>query len=166
MFLLTGDGIVMKIIKFPAPFQHKHPPIKNVNELLAEGGTSGQRSADWVARNIGSWKFIIIQSLLLTVWVILNVTAFIYHWDPYPFILMNLILSLQAAYTAPIIMMSQNRQAERDRIDAHNDYQTNLKSEEEIRAILSHLEAQDEALTQIQQFLINLKSDSEKIELQ
>jgi uncharacterized membrane protein len=156
----------MKIIKFPAPFQHKHPPIKNVNELLEEKGTTGQRSADWVARNIGSWKFIIIQSILLTFWVILNVTAFIYHWDPYAFILMNLVLSLQAAYTAPIIMMSQNRQSERDRIEAHNDYQTNLKSEEEIRAILTHLAAQDEALIQIQQFLVDLKSGSEKIEVE
>ena len=156
----------MKIIKFPAPFQHKHPPIQNVNELLAEKGTTGQRSADWVARNIGSWKFIIIQSILLTFWVILNVTAFIYHWDPYPFILMNLVLSLQAAYTAPIIMMSQNRQSERDRVEAHNDYQTNLKSEEEIRAILTHLAAQDEALIQIQQFLLDLKAGSEKIEVQ
>jgi uncharacterized membrane protein len=156
----------MKIIKFPSPFQHKHPPIQNVNELLEERGTTGQQAADWVARNIGSWKFIIIQSLLLTVWVIINVTAYIYHWDPYPFILMNLVLSLQAAYTAPIIMMSQNRQSERDRVEAHNDYQTNLKSEEEIRAILTHLAAQDEALTQIQQFLIDLKSGSEKIEVQ
>jgi len=156
----------MKLIKFPAPFQHKHPPIQNVNELLAEKGTTGQRSADWVARNIGSWNFIIIQSILLTFWVILNVTAFIYHWDPYPFILMNLILSLQAAYTAPIIMMSQNRQSERDRVEAHNDYQTNLKSEEEIRAILTHLAAQDEALTQIQQFLIDMISGSQKMEVQ
>ena len=156
----------MKLIKFPAPFQHKHPPIRNVNELLAEKGTTGQRSADWVARNIGSWKFIIIQSILLTFWVILNVTAFIYHWDPYPFILMNLVLSLQAAYTAPIIMMSQNRQSERDRVEAHKDYQTNLKSEEEIRAILTHLAAQDEALIQIQQFLLDLKAGSEKIEVQ
>ena len=73
----------MKLIKFPAPFQHKHPPIQNVNELLAEKGTTGQRSADWVARNIGSWKFIIIQSILLTFWVILNVTAFIYPQRPH-----------------------------------------------------------------------------------
>ncbi len=75
--------------------------------------------------------------------------AWSYHWDPYPFILMNLLLSLQAAYTAPMIMMSQNRKADRDRLEAHNDYLINLKAEEEIRAILDHLVAQDQALMQI-----------------
>jgi uncharacterized membrane protein len=90
-------------------------------------------------------------------WVILNVAAVIRHWDPYPFILMNLVLSMQAAYTAPIIMMSQNRQAERDRLEAHNDYIINQKAEEEIRAVMDHLETQNEALLQIYQILDNRK---------
>ena len=71
------------------------------------------------------------------------------HWDPYPFILMNLFLSLQAAYTAPMLMMSQNRMAARDRIEAHNDYEINRKAEEELRAVLDHLSTQDEALAKI-----------------
>jgi uncharacterized membrane protein len=136
-------------LRFPAPFRHEHPPVRDVNILEQERQTLGWRAADRVATIVGSWKFIIIQSLLLAGWATLNVTAWIRHWDPYPFILMNLFLSLQAAYTAPVIMMSQNRQAERDRIEAKNDYEVNRKAEEEIRAILDHLSAQNEALRDI-----------------
>lgn len=107
-----------------------------------------------------SSKFIIIQSVILTGWVILNITAWVNHWDPYPFILMNLVLSLQAAYTAPVIMMSQNRQAARDRLETHNDYLINQKAEEEIRAILSHLAAQDQALGVIHQMLLEVKAQN------
>ena len=99
-----------------------------------------------MAALIGSWEFLITQSIILGIWVGLNVAAWIHHWDPYPFILMNLILSIQAAYAAPIIMMSQNRQAARDHLEAHNDYVINKKAEEEIRAILEHNAAQNEAL--------------------
>ncbi len=139
----------MKNIAFPHPFKHEHPPIKNVNELYEEKLTAGQRAADRVAQIMGSWKFVLIQTFLLFIWAVLNTIAWINHWDPYPFILMNLVLSLQAAYTAPVIMMSQNRLAEKDRIDAHNDYLTNIKAEVEVRAILEHLHAQDEALSVI-----------------
>jgi len=138
----------MKKIVFPAPFKHEHI-IRNVNDLYNEKLSVGQRAADKVAQIVGSWKFIIIQTLLLSLWALLNVTAWVYHWDPYPFILMNLFLSLQAAYTAPALMMSQNRLSEKDRIDAHNDYQLNIKAEHEVRAILDHLEAQNEALQKI-----------------
>jgi uncharacterized membrane protein len=85
-----------------------------------------------VAEIIGSWRFIIIQSTLLAVWIALNITAYVYRWDPYPFILLNLALSFQAAYAAPIIMMSQNRQSEKDHLQAKNDYEVNLKAELEI----------------------------------
>jgi uncharacterized membrane protein len=129
-----------------------------VNEILEEELTFGQRAADWTTNVMGSWTFIIVQSVLLVLWVILNVVGWSKHWDPYPFILMNLVLSLQAAYTAPIIMMSQNRQAVRDRLDAHNDYLINQKAEEEVRAILDHLAAQDQALTQIHQILLDLRA--------
>ncbi|MBN1548660.1 MAG: DUF1003 domain-containing protein [Syntrophaceae bacterium] len=96
--------------------------MKNVNEITEALLTFGKRASDWVATNIGSWTFIIVQSLILTVWVILNITAYVRHWDTYIFILMNLIFSLQAAYTDPIIMVSQNRQFIRGLLDAHNDY--------------------------------------------
>jgi uncharacterized membrane protein len=126
--------------------------------LVAEQLTLGHRASDWVAATAGSWKFIIFQSVLLMIWVALNIISLIQHWDPYPFILMNLLLSLQAAYTAPIIMMSQNRQAERDRIEAHHDFEINQKAELEIRAILDHLAAQDQALAEMHKMLSQLAS--------
>jgi uncharacterized membrane protein len=97
--------------------------------------TVGQRIADTVAANMGSWRFIIIQSAILVVWIILNVTAYIQQWDPYPFILLNLALSFQAAYAAPFIMMSQNRQQDIDRQKAENDFQVNVKAELEIELL-------------------------------
>jgi uncharacterized membrane protein len=145
-------------IQFPRPFVHDHPPVQNTNLLFEEKKTPGIRASDRFAAVIGSWKFIIIQSGVLIVWVLLNLTAWIYHWDPYPFILMNLVLSLQAAYATPIIMMSQNRLADRDRIEAHNDYLLNVKSEEEVRLILEHLDAQNRALAAIHDILDLKKS--------
>lgn len=84
---------------------------------------------------MGSWSFIIIQSLILLVWIVLNITAYVKRWDPYPFILLNLALSFQAAYAAPFIMMSQNRQQEVDRKEAENDYRINIKAELEIELL-------------------------------
>lgn len=146
--------------RFPKPFKHDHPPVQNVNQIIATQLTFGQKASDWVAMNLGSWWFIIIQTIVLAIWVILNVTAWIRHWDPYPFIFMNLVLSLQAAYAAPIIMMSQNRQANRDRLEARNDYLMNEKAEQEVRAILEHLAAQDAALLEIHQLLAELRAQS------
>jgi uncharacterized membrane protein len=117
----------MKKIHFPEPFVHKHQPLRNVNEIIDEKLTVGQRMANSIARIVGSWVFIITQSVILVFWVIFNIVAWASHWDPYPFILMNLFLSLQAAYTAPVIMMSQNRLAARDRIDAHQDFLINRR---------------------------------------
>ncbi|HWT97191.1 MAG TPA: DUF1003 domain-containing protein [Terriglobales bacterium] len=97
--------------------------------------TVGERVSDVVAATVGSWRFIIIQSILLVIWIILNVLAWQYRWDPYPFILLNLALSFQAAYTAPIIMMSQNRQAAIDRQNQESDYEINRKAELEIELL-------------------------------
>lgn len=144
--------------QFPAPFRHNHPPVRNVNDLMEEKSTGSQRAADWLAAKVGSWNFIIGQSIMLVIWVILNITGIVFRWDPYPFILMNLVMSLQAAFTAPIIMMSQNRQAERDRLEAHHDYKINLKAEEEVRVILEHLEAQNKVLEALVQSVEELKA--------
>jgi uncharacterized membrane protein len=150
-------------LHFPEPFPHRHPPVQNVNEILEERFTVGQRTADTVARVMGSWRFIIIQSVILGLWVVLNVMAWMRHWDPYPFILMNLVLSLQAAYAAPVIMMSQNRQAVRDRVEAHNDFLINQKAEEEIRVLMEHLQAQDRALGEIHEVLQTLAGRGEGV---
>jgi uncharacterized membrane protein len=141
-------------VQFPKPFEHAHPPVRNVNEIEAERLTIGQRTADRIAAVVGSWWFIGIQSVLLVAWGWLNLTAWTRHWDPYPFILMNLFLSLQAAYTAPMLMMSQNRLGARDRLEAHNDFEINRKAEEEVRAVLEHLSAQDAALAKIVETLL------------
>lgn len=104
----------------------------------------GARVADAVARTVGSWRFILIQSALLLAWIALNVIGYIRAWDPYPFILLNLVLSFQAAYTAPIIMMSQNRQAEIDRRQAESDYRINVKAEMEIELLHTKIDAMRE----------------------
>jgi uncharacterized membrane protein len=135
--------------QFPQ-FKHDHPPVVNVNELADEKFTVGQKIADKVASGMGSWRFIIIQTTILALWAILNsVGWWIWKWDAYPFIAMNLLLSCQAAYAAPVIMMSQNRQAEKDRLTAQNDYQTDMKGEVEVRYIMEHLDHQDTLIYQI-----------------
>ncbi|HVB75165.1 MAG TPA: DUF1003 domain-containing protein [Ktedonobacteraceae bacterium] len=135
--------------KFPT-FKHDHPAVIDVNEVADEQMTMGQRVADRVATGMGSWRFIIIQSTILVLWAILNSVGFwIWKWDQYPFIAMNLLLSCQAAYAAPVIMMSQNRQSEKDRLTAQNDYQTDSKGEEEIRFIMQHLDHQDTVMLQL-----------------
>src|ERR1700754_1790947 len=96
---------------------------------------NGEPFAGGVAATMGSWNFIIIQSAILLAWIVLNITAYIEHWDPYPFILLNLALSFQAAYAAPFIMMSQNRQQDIDRMAAENDYKINIKAELEIELL-------------------------------
>ncbi len=113
---------------------------RNANEVDEERLTIGQKIADAVADTMGSWRFIIIQSSVLAIWITLNVTAWINHWDPYPFILLNLMLSFQAAYAAPFIMMSQNRQAAKDRIAAEIDHQVNAKAELEIGQLMRRME--------------------------
>ncbi len=114
---------------------HKHPPVQNINEAAEQSMTFGERASDAFAATMGSWivhHHPVDRSLQM--WVALNITAYIEHWDPYPFILLNLALSLEAAYAAPIIMMSQNRQAEKDRLAAEEDYHVNTKAEEELKA--------------------------------
>jgi len=135
-------------IQFPT-FKHDHPPVIDVNKVADERMTLGDKVADTVASTVGSWRFIIIQSFILTCWIILNVTAIVFHWDPYPFILLNLALSFQAAYAAPFVMMSQNRQASKDRLMAESDYRCNIKGEEEVRNIMEHLDHQDLVILQI-----------------
>jgi CRP/FNR family transcriptional regulator, cyclic AMP receptor protein len=113
---------------------------RNVNEVEEERLTLGQRIADNVADTIGSWPFIITQSIILIIWIVLNITAWINQWDPYPFILLNLMLSFQAAYAGPVIMMSQNRQSAKDRLVADIDHQVNTKAELGIGLLMQRIE--------------------------
>jgi uncharacterized membrane protein len=84
---------------------------------------------------MGSWRFIVIQTIVILVWIGINLLAYLSRWDPYPFILLNLLFSVQSAYAAPIIMMAQNRQSARDRIQADDDYKTNLEAKREIEEL-------------------------------
>ena len=114
---------------------------RNVNEVEEERMTVGQRIADKVADTIGSWPFIIAQSIILISWITLNVTLRPdQRWDIYPFILLNLALSFQAAYSGPVIMMSQNRQASKDRLAAEVDHDVNTKAELEINNLMRRLD--------------------------
>jgi len=131
-------------------FKHDHPPVRNVIQLHQEQLTTGQRIADGVAAIVGSWPFMIVQSVLLMCWMAANAYLAI-HWrdtafDPYPFILLNLVLSFQAAYTGPVVMMSQNRQTQKDRLVAEHDFEINRKAEEEIQVIMNHLAYQNSIL--------------------
>ena len=135
-----------------ADYRHDHPPVRNVIAEHEEQLGLGQRVADRVALIVGSWTFILIQSGIFLVWVAINFylviaamrqPGLLKAWDPYPFILLNLVLSFQAAYTGPVVMMSQNRQTEKDRLMAQHDYEINLKAEEELEVVMDHLEHQD-----------------------
>jgi uncharacterized membrane protein len=112
---------------------------------------------------MGSWNFIIIQTIFVVVWMTLNMIGFMYHWDVYPFILLNLLFSTQAAYAAPIIMMSQNRQNERDRMHAEEDYKTNVDAKKEIEALavlLKNIEV--EKLDKIIKMIEEMNKESSK----
>ena len=112
------------------------PPI---SKELQESRTRGERLADSAAAQIGSWRFLIIQSILVSLWVTINIAALVKRWDPYPFVLLNLLFSVQAAYTGPVLLLSSNRAAHRDRIMAEHDFATNDKSEKLIEGVMSEL---------------------------
>lgn len=122
----------------PDPTQAK---IQALQAMSRQKPTTGQMAADWTTRWVGSWTFISFLFIVMAVWMWLNLylvaTA---RWDPYPFILLNFVLSCLAAVQAPIILMSQNRAADRDRIKAERDYAVNRKSEREVQEIHRQLE--------------------------
>ena len=132
----TEEKLLHDLPRVRQSARQKHGELQAAKDDL----TMGQKIADTVASNMGSWRFIIIQSTILFFWVVANVTAWIFHWDPYPFILLNLALSFQAAYAAPFIMMSQNRQQDIDRLAAENDYKINIKAELEIESLHQKLD--------------------------
>ncbi len=111
----------------------------NKHPIFGKSLTIRQRAADKLTKWAGSWAFIITLGIFIAAWIYMNIRAYIGKWDPWPFIILNLILSCLAAIQAPIILMSQNRQAQRDRIKAENDYRVNKKAEKEIREIKTQL---------------------------
>jgi uncharacterized membrane protein len=110
--------------------------IADMERAQAQVRTRADRIADWLAAWIGSWAFLTVQTMILVLWIFLNLTAWLNHWDPYPFILLNLALSFQSAYAAPILMISQNRQAKLSERRNHLDLQINMLAEQETTEIL------------------------------
>jgi uncharacterized membrane protein len=140
MTTITPTIEELKILESLRDHRRKHRKgfpsnISSHVEGYAPGLTTGQKISDAVAKTVGSWKFILIQSACIFVWIGYNSMNNTNAWDPYPFILLNLMLSFQAAYTAPAIMMSQNRLSEIDRQQASNDFEVNVKAELEIELL-------------------------------
>jgi len=153
---------LLKEIKSQNTMKAPHK-TKNWHQEHSDNLPFGARLADSVANGMGSWRFIIIQTLVVVVWMGLNVIGFIWHWDAYPFILLNLLFSTQAAYAAPIIMMAQNRQNERDRSQAQADYQTNIDAKLEIEALQIRLDnIEEKKLDKIIAMLEELKKEIKK----
>jgi len=129
--------------------QHDHPPVRDLNREADRRLSAPQRIGEDFSRLVGSWTFVLIQVLLTLAWLALNALALVNHWDPYPFQLLNLVMSLQAAIWVSIALMSLNRLADRDRLRAQHDYEVDVKAEEEMRTLMTHLEVQDDVLLQV-----------------
>src|SRR5579864_3685474 len=111
---------------------HRHV----VNVVHHEEATLGERIADRAASGIGSWRFLIIQTIAVALWVVLNVVGLVNHWDPFPFILLNLLFSVQAAYTGPVLLLAGNRQAQKDRLTLEHAAEEADKADEQNVEIL------------------------------
>jgi uncharacterized membrane protein len=127
-----------------APIRRRH--LHPANQVRHDERIFAQRAADATSGFLGSWRYIGLQTLVIIVWVLLNVTAWVRHWDPYTFTLLNLIFSIQAAYASPLILLAQNRQAEHDRDVAEHDFAVN----QEALALLKQLVAGQHAIKQQQ----------------
>jgi uncharacterized membrane protein len=141
--LLTKQEIKKKVAKE----EQKKKLLKEIAKSKPK--TLGQKAADWVTKWFGSWTFLMLLFLFMGVWVSINIYIIVIRWDPYPFILFNLFLSCLAAIQAPIILMSQNRQTERDRIKAEQDYRVNRKAELEIEDMQRDLESIKQMIREI-----------------
>ena len=132
---------------------HEHPPVRNLNLELDRRSRRVDRTAADLARVVGSWSFIAVQAMLLFAWITLNGFGLGRRWDSYPFLLLNLILTFELVLAAPLILMALNRESERDRLFAEQHFQEGVKLEEELKAVMRHLEQQDETMLQLVQRL-------------
>jgi uncharacterized membrane protein len=127
------------------PEDHKHP----VNVVHHDEATFGEKLADNIASGIGSWTFLIIQTCAVLLWLTLNIIGFMRHWDPFPFILLNLLFSVQAAYTGPVLLLAGNRQSQKDRLTLeHAAYEADKADEQNVE-ILKAIEKNTEVTLSI-----------------
>src|SRR6267143_865689 len=129
--------------------QHDHPPVRDLNREFDRKLTFTDRVASDFARLVGSWVFVLAQLGLMLLWILLNALSVLRHWDPYPFMFLNLVFSLEAAIWVSVVLMALNSLADRDRLRAQSEYELNVKAEEELKALMNHLMHQDEILLQI-----------------
>jgi uncharacterized membrane protein len=129
--------------------QHDHPPVRDLNREVERKLNFADRVADDFARLVGSWIFVLVQVGIMAVWILLNALNILHPWDRFPFLFLNLILSLEAALWVSVVLMSLNRLADRDRLRAQHEFELNVKAEEELKALMNHLMHQDEILLQI-----------------
>jgi len=129
--------------------QHDHPPVRDINREVERRQTFSDRVADDFSRLVGSWVFVLVQLGVMVIWVGLNALNLIRPWDRYPFTFLNFILSLEAAIWVSVVLMSLNRINDRDRLRTQQEYELNVKDEEELKALMNHLMHQDEILLQI-----------------
>jgi uncharacterized membrane protein len=135
--------------------EHKHP----VNVVHHEEATLGERVADKIASGIGSWTFLIVQTCLVALWLTLNIIGLIKHWDPFPFVLLNLLFSVQAAYTGPVLLLAGNRQAQKDRLTLEHAAHEADKADHQNVQILKAIEHNTEVTIQILRHVESLVSD-------
>jgi uncharacterized membrane protein len=143
--------------------QHDHPPVRDLNREADRRLSSAQRIGEDFARLVGSWTFVVIQVVLTLAWIALNALALVNHWDPYPFQLLNLVMSLEAALWVSIALMSLNRLADRERLRAQHEYEVDVKTEDEMRTLMTHLEVQDDVLLQVLHRLDRIDRDLHKM---
>jgi uncharacterized membrane protein len=129
--------------------QHDHPPVRDLNREVERKLTFADRVADDFARLVGTWVFVLVQAGIMALWILLNALNILHPWDRFPFLFLNLILTLEAALWVSVVLMSLNRLADRDRLRAQHDFELNVKAEEELKALMNHLMHQDEILLQI-----------------
>ena len=137
------------VIRTLTHHEHDHAPIRDLNGELDRRETVGGRVSSDVARALGSWSFLGLQALFVVAWVLLNTVSRAPHWDAYPFPLLNLLLAAEALVGISVVLMGQVRAGLRSRIEAQQRFEVDAKEEEEERAIMAHLEAQDEIMLQL-----------------
>jgi uncharacterized membrane protein len=120
-----------------------------VNHIEAEHSTFGERLADNIASGIGSWRFLIVQTILVILWVTINLIGIGLRWDPYPFILLNLMFSVQAAYTGPVLLLAGNRQNQKDRLTLEHAAAEAERTDEQERHVLSEIKRNTELTVEI-----------------
>lgn len=128
---------------------HDHAPVRDLNREADRRRSFAQRRADDLARLVGSWTFVLLQAVLVAAWIALNVVGVVAHWDERPFLLLNLVLGVESVLWAVVILLALNRSADRERLRAQQAFEVDVKVEEELRSLMTHLEVQDDVLVQV-----------------